>query len=198
MLILRPKSRVCNGTTLAHPLPKKFKRVSSAEKKKWLLLLSSQCIIMVNSLEEDRTINGAYYAEELRWLCQESVKKKKRGQLTPGVLLLQYNAYTPQVTMAAANRCSFKVLPHPLDFPDLAPSHFYMFPNLKTNLSGRNFESSVSVVDAVDEYLGDQDEGFYSEWISKLEQHWRKCIEAKEDYIWEIMAQFLLLVIPKV
>ena len=138
---------------------------------------------MVNYLQEDCTINGAYYAEELRWLYQKIVKKKKRGQLTPGVLLLQYNAYTPQVTMAAATKCSFKVLSHPLDFQDLAPSDFYMFPNLKTNLRGRNFESNVSVIDAVDEYLGDQDEGVYFEWISKLEQHWRKCTEAKGDYI---------------
>ena len=27
--------------------------------------------------------------------------------------------------------------------------------------------------------FGDQEEGFYFEGISKLEKHWRKCIEAK-------------------
>ena len=32
----------------------------------------------------------------------------------------------------------------------------------------------------MDEYLGDQEEGFYFEGKSKLEQLWRKCIEAKE------------------
>ena len=36
---------------------------------------------------------------------------------------------------------------------------------------------------AVDEYLGDQEEGFLNfEGISKLEQRWRKCIQAKGDY----------------
>ena len=33
-----------------------------------------------------------------------------------------------------------------------------------------------------DEYLGDQEEGFSFEVISKLEQHWRKCFKAKGDY----------------
>ena len=37
--------------------------------------------IMVDNLEEGRMINGAYYAEELRRLCQDIIKKR-RGELT--------------------------------------------------------------------------------------------------------------------
>ena len=61
--------------------------------------------------------------------------KKRKGKLTGGVLLLQDNAtaHTSQVAMAVATKCSFKVLPHPLSSPDLAPLDFYLFPNLKTN-----------------------------------------------------------------
>ena len=60
---------------------------------------------MVDYLEVD-------YAEELRWLCQEIVKKR-RGKLTC-ILLLPDNApaHTSQVAMAAATKCSFKVLHH--------------------------------------------------------------------------------------
>ena len=36
----------------------------------------SQNVIMVDYLEEGRTVNGAYYADELRRLRQEIVKKK--------------------------------------------------------------------------------------------------------------------------
>ena len=64
------KSRPCNGSTLAHP-PKKFKVMAS-------IFWDSQNAVMVNYHEEGRTINGAYYAEELRWLRQEIVVKKKR------------------------------------------------------------------------------------------------------------------------
>ena len=41
-----------------------------------------------------------------------------------------------------------------------------MFPNLKTDFYGRNFGSNEVIIDAVDEYLGDQEEGFYFEGIS--------------------------------
>ena len=58
-----------------------------------------------------------------------------------------------------------------------------MFPNLTINLPGWNFGNKEGVIDAVDEYFGDQKEGFYFEGITKLEQGWRKCIEAKGDYI---------------
>ena len=104
---------------------------------------------------------------------------RKRGKLTRGVLLLQDNApaHTLQVGMAAATECGFEVLPHPPYSPDLARSGFYLFSRLKTNLRGRNFGS----IDTVNEYLGDQDEDFYFEGISKLEQQRRKCIKMKGD-----------------
>ena len=53
---------------------------------------------------------------------------------------------------------------------------------MKTNLHSRNFGSNEGITDAVDKYLGNQEEGFYFEGISKLEQHWRKCIKAKGDH----------------
>ena len=113
---------------------------------------------------------GAYYAEELRRLRQEIVKKRRN--LTRGVLHLQDNAPAniSQVAMAVATKCDFEVLPHPPYFPDVYPSDFYLFPNLKTNLRGRNFGSSEGVIDAVDEYLDGQEEVFYFEEISTLEQ----------------------------
>ena len=53
----------------------------------------------------------------------------------------------------------------------------------KINLHGRNFGSNKGVINTVDEYFGDQKEAFCFEGISKFEQSWRKCIEAKGDYI---------------
>ena len=99
---------------------------------------------MVDYLEEGRTTDGAYYAEELRQLHQEIVRNSRR-KLTRGILLLQDNApaHMSQVAMAAATECSFEVLPHPTYSPDLA-SDFYLFPKLKTNLCGWNFGSKVS------------------------------------------------------
>ena len=82
-------------------------------------------------------------------------------------------AHSSQVAMAAATKCSFAVLLHPPYSPDLAPLD-YLFPNLKTNRRCRKFGSNEVIIDAVEEYLGDQKESFYFERISTLEQRCRK------------------------
>ena len=76
---------------------------------------------MVDYLQEGHTKSCAYYAEQLRRLPQEKMRKR-RGKLTRGVLLLQDNslALTLQVTMAAATECSFEDILHLLYYADLA------------------------------------------------------------------------------
>ena len=88
-------------------------------------------------------------------------------------------AHTCQVAMPAVTKFILDILPYSPYSPDLASSDFCLFPNLKINLCGRHFRSIEGIIDAFD-YLGDQKEGFCFDGISKLEQHLRKCTEAKE------------------
>ena len=60
----------------AHP-PKKFKRVPLAGNAMASVFWDNQGVILLDYLEKDRTINGVYYAEELRLLRQEIVKKRR-------------------------------------------------------------------------------------------------------------------------
>jgi hypothetical protein len=46
----------------------------------------SQGLIKIDFLEQGRTINGTYYADELRRLHQD-IARKRRGKLTQGFLL---------------------------------------------------------------------------------------------------------------
>ena len=112
---------------IGSPTPKKFKRVSSAGKVMASIFWDSQGVIMVDYLAEGHMINGVYYAEELRWLHQEIVNKR-RGKLTRGILPLQDNApaHTSQVAIATMTKCSFKVLPHPPYSQDLAPPDLFV------------------------------------------------------------------------
>jgi hypothetical protein len=50
---------------------RKFKREPSAGKMIALISLDSQGIIMIDYLEQGRTINGTYYADVLKSLLQE-------------------------------------------------------------------------------------------------------------------------------
>ena len=130
----------------------------------------SQGVIMIDYLKQGGTINSAYYAGELRLLRQE-IARKRRGKLIHRVLLLQDNApaHTSQVVMTAATECGFEILPHLPYFPDMVPYDFYLFPKLKSNLCGTQYGSNESVIEAVNEYLGDQVKAFHLEGIRKLQ-----------------------------
>ena len=82
--------------------------------------------------------------------------------------------------MTAATECGFKILPHPTYSPDMTPSEFYLFTKLKSHLRGTQYGS---IIEAVNEYLGDQEKAFYFKEIRKLEKRLAKCIALKGDYI---------------
>ena len=83
--------------------PKKCKRYHSAGRVMASIFWDSKGVIMIDYLEQGHTINGAYYAGELRRLRQE-IARKWQGMLTRSVLLLQNNApaHTSQVAMTAS------------------------------------------------------------------------------------------------
>ena len=142
----------------------------------------SQGEITIDYLEQGRTINSAYYACKLRWLCQV-IARKRRGKLTRCILLLQDNspADTSQVAKTAATECGFESLPQPSYSPDMAPSDFYLFLKLKSHLLGTQYGSNEGVIEAVNKYLGDQEKAYFEE-IRRIEQRWAKCIALKGDY----------------
>ena len=77
-------------------------------------------------------------------------------------------AHTSQVAMIAVIEYGFKILPLPLYSPGMAPFDFYLFPNLKSHLHGTQYGSNEGVIEAVNEYLGDQEKAVYFEGIRKL------------------------------
>ena len=90
---------------------------------------------------------------------------------------------TSQVAMTAATELGFEMLPHPPYSPDMAPSEFYRVPKLKCLLRGTQYGSNEGVIEAVNEYLRDQEKAFYFEGIRKLEQRRAKYIALKGNYI---------------
>ena len=96
---------------------------------------------MIDYIEKGRTINGAYYAVKLRQLRQD-IARKRRGKLARGVLLrVNAAAHMSHVALLAATEFGFEILPHPSYSPDVAPSDFYLFQNLKFHLRGTQYAS---------------------------------------------------------
>ena len=76
--------------------------------------------------------------------------------------------------MDAVERNGYEIIPHPAYSLDLAPSYFFLFPNLKKDIRGCHFRSDEEVVMADD---------FSISGLMALELRWSRCITLEGKYI---------------
>ena len=145
------------------PRPKKFKTQPSAGKVMATVFWDAQGVIMLDFPAKNSTIIGAYSANLLDKL-RTAMREKRRGKLSKEILLQRDNArvHTCKIAMDSVERNEYELIPHPVYSPDLAPSDYFLFPNLKKDIRGRHFRSNEKVVVAVEEWVGDKDPGFFS------------------------------------
>ena len=91
--------------------------------------------------------------------------------------------HTCKVAMDAVERNWYDLIPHPAYSPDLVPSNFFLFPNLKKDVRGLHFRSDEEVVKAVEEWVNGKDSDFFSSGLMALEHRWSKCIILEGNYI---------------
>lgn len=166
------------------PPPLKFRTQPSAGKVMATVFWDSEGLLMVDFLPRGMTITGQYYAGVLTRL-KDSIRQKRRGKLTRGPLLLHDNApvHKSRIAQAALKDCGFEQLNHPPYSPDLAPSDYFLFRQLKAALRGKRYGGDDEVKEAVMGWLGGQEGTFWLEGIRSLREKWRKCIEVRGNYI---------------
>ena len=91
-------------------------------------------------------------------------------KLTKGVLFHQDNApeHKSVIAMAAVRDCGFELVDHPTYSPDLAPFDYFLFPNMKTHLAGKQYQTD-EVIFADEDFFEDQDKSFYTTAIQVLQ-----------------------------
>jgi histone-lysine N-methyltransferase SETMAR len=94
----------------------------------------------------------------------------------PEMLTAEINApaHTSHVAMADINECDFQLLCHPPYSPDLAPSDFNLFILLKDSLRGYVIQSNEVVIQAINEWIEEQEQRFFLEGVKALEHRWEK------------------------
>ena len=85
--------------------------------------------------------------------------------------------------MDAVERNGYEIIPHPAYSPDLTPSNFFLFPNLKKDIPELHFQSDEEVMTAVEEWVNGKDPDFFSSGLMALEHCWSKCITLEGNYI---------------
>ena len=134
-------------------------------------------VIFINYFEKGRTITRANYAALLDRLVHEI---RRNGHIWRRKKILFHNDNAPSA-QAKKHELGFKSLPHPPYSPGLAPSVYYLFPNLKRWLCRRRFESNEEVEWETEGYFGEFDKSYYLEDTEKLKDRWTCCIELKGE-----------------
>ena len=157
------KAQSCQGVGPGSPRPNKFKTQLSAGKMMASVFWDAKSVIMLDILPKRSTITGVNLANLLDQL-RTAIREKRRGKLSKGVLLQQDNArvHTCKVAMDAVERNGYELIPHPAYSPDLAPSDFFLFPNLKKDIRRLHFRYDEEVVMAVEEWVNGKDPDFFS------------------------------------
>ena len=117
------------------------------------------------------------------WRCRKAVFSQFCMNICPCENFFQNgcraHCHKSLKTMAKLYELGFELLPHPPYSPDLAPSDYWLFAQLKKWLAGRKFHSNNEVIT---ECVG-QDKSFYKKGIEMLERRWTDCITLQGKYV---------------
>ena len=108
------------------PKPKKFKTQPSAGKVMAIVFWDAKGVIMLDLLPQG-IITGVYYANFQDHLRAPICKKRRRCFAATG----QRESSHLQSCNGCCRANGYELIPHPAYSPDLAPSDFFLFPNLK-------------------------------------------------------------------
>ncbi|EGI70969.1 Mariner Mos1 transposase [Acromyrmex echinatior] len=94
-------------------------------------------------------------------------------------------SHTSLKAMVKLDQLRFELVAHPPYSPDLAPSNYYLFPNLKRWLQGKRFTSNEEVIAETEAYFEGLDISYYRKGIEILENPYTKCIALEGNYVEE-------------
>jgi [histone H3]-lysine36 N-dimethyltransferase SETMAR len=164
--------------------PVKAKAVPSAGKRMASVFWDYKGVVHIDWLPEKATINSDYYIQVLTNL-KENINQDRRGKWSRGVLLQHDNArpHTSVKTMAAIQQLGFILLPHPAYSPDLAPSDYWLFPELKKSLRGQRYSTFQHLATVVGKWISVKDGEWFAEGLRRLVDRWEKCVQLRGDYV---------------
>ena len=113
---------------------------------------------MLDFLPKRSTITGVSYANLLDQL-RTAIRVKRRNA----------NVHTCKVATDAVERNGYQLIPNPAYSPEIAPSDFFLFSNLKKDIHRCHFRSYEEIVTAFEEGVNGKDPDFFSSGLMALE-----------------------------
>ena len=163
---------------------KEIRKGPSAGKVFATIFWDCRGIVLIDYLSKGRTVTGDYYSKLLTRV-NDKLRSSRPNLQRKTVLFHHDNAspHTCALTQAKMKELGFKNVEHPAYSPDLAPSDYFLFKNLKKHLAGKKFSTDEEVMGAVEAHFGAKDERYFSEGLKAIENRWERCIELGGEYI---------------
>uniref|UniRef100_A0A1I8I3D3 MADS-box domain-containing protein n=1 Tax=Macrostomum lignano TaxID=282301 RepID=A0A1I8I3D3_9PLAT len=123
------------------PRPEVLKTGFRSRKRMFTIFFNSQGVVSVNILPAGATVTARYYTDTVLPGVLQERQERARTKHGPRLLLHHDNAapHRAASTMAYLEQQGVQLLPHSPYSLDLAPSDFWLFPRIKSVISGRPF-----------------------------------------------------------
>jgi len=156
--------------------PVVVRRSLTPQKRMLTVFFSTQGIKVAEFLQQGGSVTAEYFQGIIRTLSAAA----------PGPLFIHMDNAAPhkaKSTDSLLSELNFTRLDHPPYSPDLAPSDFWLFGQLKGKLSGYSFRTEDELQAAVRNELSrvsrQKLRAVFKEWIHRLE----RCIERGGEYV---------------
>ena len=149
---------------LGEQTPTRLRQERSAGKIMMIIFWNEDDALLTEYLPRGTTINGPCYASIIERL-RSVIVEKRHGKVSHGVLLLHDNAPIYKCNIIQADFIELNCRAYS---PDIAPSDYHLFSNLKKFLHLKNFSSDDEAVTTVENYLIDLNSEFFCEGIQSL------------------------------
>jgi len=91
-------------------------------------------------------------------------------------------AHRPVLVKDFLAKHNVTILEHPPYSPNLTPTGYYLFPQLKSELKGQCFCGNIDITENAMEELTRLSQNGFQECFQHLNSHWQTCIVAQGDY----------------
>ena len=174
-------SRTSGRWQLPGQAPPEVGRFKNTYKKVMATIFwSSRGIIHIDYLKTGKSINAVYYINLLKQV-QEKIPRNRRKK----VIFLQDNcpAHRAKTTTTEIAKFGWKLLVHPPNSPDLSPSDYYLFRNLKNELRGMRFTSGDHAEEEISGYFNSKSSDHFYRGIEMFQEQLTNVSKNKGSYL---------------
>ncbi len=163
--------------------PKKANWVRSAGQILATVFWDAEEVLLVQYHPKGETVTQHTYKETLKKLPQAI--RRKRPNLHDGDILFIHNNTCPHTTAKIRELLSHfgrEIFAHPAYSPDLAPSDFFLFLELKKFLGGKQFTTDAEGIWAVNSFFQSHGTEFYRWGLDAIIKRYSKCSDIGGSY----------------